>query len=142
MPGAFGRLGKTYGKRGPGSVGVAEALILLSASTLEENSAEGTAIGSLSVSNGSGTYTFTCTDSASNKVKVAGANGVNLQAGSSATDYETATSHSITIHADNGAGSVLDRTFTITVTDVAEAGGDSLLLFNSQGITFLHLGYI
>lgn len=96
--------------------------IRLSSNTLTENSAQGTAVGTLSVVGGTGTYTFTLSDSAGNRLQVAGANGVDLQAGATVTDYETATSHNITVHADNGAGSTFDRTFTIFVLDVAEGG--------------------
>jgi len=90
--------------------------ISLSNSTFTENSAQGTAIGTLSVVGGTGTYTFTLTDSASNKAQVAGTNGVNLQAGSAPA---SAGSFSITVHADNGAGSVLDRVFLLTATSAA-----------------------
>lgn len=96
------------------------ASIRLSANTIAENSADGTAVGTLSISNGSGTYDFTLTDSASSKFKVAGTHGVNLQAGSSATDYEAATFHSITIQADNGVDPPTTRTLTIFVTNVVE----------------------
>jgi len=99
----------------------AGAVILLSAFTMPENSAEGTAVGTLSVSGGTGTYTFTLTDSAGSRFKVAGTNGVNLQAGPTASNYEVATFYNITVHADNGAGSVIDRVIAITITDVNEA---------------------
>ena len=100
--------------------------IRLSSNTLAENSAQGTAVGTLSVVGGTGTYTFTLSDSAGSRLQVAGGNGVNLQAGATVTDYETATSHNITVHADNGAGSTFDRTFTIFVLDVVE--GSALLV--------------
>jgi hypothetical protein len=87
--------------------------IRLSGTTFTAGSAQGTAIGTLSVVGGTGTYTFTLTDSASNKVQVAGTNGVSLQAGATSS---SAGSFSITVHADNGAGSTFDRTFLITVT--------------------------
>lgn len=87
--------------------------IRLSGATFSAGSAQGTAIGTLSVVGGTGTYTFTLTDSASSKVQVAGTNGVNLQAGSASA---SAGSFSITVHADNGAGSTFDRTFLITAT--------------------------
>jgi hypothetical protein len=58
-------------------------------------------------------YTFTLTDSHSSAVQVAGTNGANLQAGSASS---SAGSFSITVHADNGAGSTFNKTFLITVT--------------------------
>lgn len=87
--------------------------IVLSNATFTAGSAQGTAIGALSVVGGTGTYTFTLTDSHSNAVQVAGTNGVNLQAGSASA---SAGSFSITVHADNGAGSTFDKTFLITAT--------------------------
>lgn len=87
--------------------------IRLSASTFTAGSAQNTAIGTLSVVGGTGTYTFTLTDSHSSAVQVAGTNGVNLQVGSASS---SAGSFSITVHADNGAGSTFDHVFLITAT--------------------------
>lgn len=85
--------------------------IRLSASAFPAGSAQGTAIGTLSVAGGTGTYTFTLTDSATNKAQVAGTNGVSLQAGSASASAST---FNVTVHADNGAGSTFDKTFSIT----------------------------
>lgn len=90
--------------------------IVLSGATFLAGAAQATAIGTLSVIGGVGTYTFTLTDSHSNAVQVAGTNGVNLQVGSASS---SAASFSITVHADNGAGSTFDRTFLITATSAA-----------------------
>lgn len=90
--------------------------IRLSGASFLAGAAQGTAIGTLSVVGGTGTYTFTLTDSHSNAVQVAGTNGVNLQVGASAS---SAGSFSITVHADNGAGSTFDHTFLITATPTA-----------------------
>lgn len=87
--------------------------ISLSNASFPAGSAQGTAIGTLSVVGGTGTYTFTLTDDASDKVQVAGTNGADLEVGSASS---IAGSFSITVHADNGAGSVLDRTFLITAS--------------------------
>lgn len=100
-----------------GKAGVAVPTILLSNTSVAENVANGTTIGVLSVINGSGTYTFTETADPDSKFGVTGSN-LNKTA---ALNYGTSTSHSVTIHADNGAGSTLDRTFTINVTNVNEA---------------------
>ena len=103
------------------------AAILLSANTLQENSAQGTAIGTLSVVNATGTASFTLTDSAGNKIQLAGTNNVNVQAGSVAADYETATSFTFTVSVSGVTPSISPRTFTIFVGDVAE-GSDTLLV--------------
>jgi hypothetical protein len=95
---------------GAGDIGVG---IRLSNASFVAGSAAGTAIGTLSVVGGTGTYTFTLTNNAGGKAQVAGTNGVNLQAGSVAA---SAGQFSITVHADNGAGSTFDQTFTITAS--------------------------
>jgi hypothetical protein len=93
--------------------------ILLSATSFLANAAQGTAIGGLSVAGGSGTYTFTLTNSAGGAVQVAGANGQNLQVGAVAS---AAGSFSISVHATNGAGSTFDKSFLITATSAANNG--------------------
>jgi lysophospholipase L1-like esterase len=101
--------------------GLGQGIELSGSRTLAENSSNGTSVGTLSVSGGTGTYTFTLSDTAGNRFKVAGTNGVNLQAGATPSDRETAAFYNITVHADNGAGSTFDRTFAISITDVNEA---------------------
>jgi len=115
----FGKLGAGAFGRG-GVVGGKSAGIRLSGSSFTANAAQNTAIGTLSVVGGTGTYTFTLTDSHSSAVQVAGTNGVNLQVGSAAS---SAGSFNITVHASNGAGSTFDRTFLITATSVVPSGG-------------------
>lgn len=91
--------------------------ILLSASTLAENSAEDTVIGNLSVTGVTGTPSYTLVDSASNKVKLA--SGV-IKAGSSAANYETATSFTFTVSVSGVTPAIANTTFTVYVTDVNE----------------------
>src|SRR4051812_24434733 len=111
--GKLGAMGRGFGHLGALGRAGTSAQIQLSNASFAAGAAQGTAIGTLSVTGGTGTYTFTLTDSATNKAQVAGTNGVNLQAGSASA---SAGSFSITVHADNGAGSVLNRTFLITAT--------------------------
>jgi len=113
---AFGKLGAGFGRAGVVGGTKTTAGIRLSASSFVESSAQGTAIGSLSVVGGTGTYTFTLTDSASSKAQVAGTNGVNLQAGSAAASVGA---FDITVHADNGAGSTFDATFGLSAVPQA-----------------------
>jgi hypothetical protein len=93
------------------------AVILLSASTIPEDASVGDPVGTFSVSGGSGSYTFTLTDDAGGLFAIDG-DGFEV---AGALDYETAASHSITVEADNGVDTPISRSFTITVTDVAEA---------------------
>jgi hypothetical protein len=90
--------------------------ILISNRFQDENTAIGTAIGTFTVVGGTGTYTLTKTadpDSAFTLTAGVLKNAIVF-------DYETATLHSVTIHADNGAGSTVDRTLTIGVNDIDE----------------------
>jgi hypothetical protein len=125
---AFGRMGaqgRGFGRIGSG-VGAGEpvALIILSASTIAEDAGVGDAVGTLSVSNGSGSYTFTLTDDAGGLFAI---DGDDLEV-DGALDYETATSHSITVEADNGVDDPISRQFTITVTDVEAEGPGAVVL--------------
>ena len=94
------------------------ARITLDTLTIAENTAQGTLVGNLAVVNGSGSYTFTLTDTAGNRFQLDGVDSSLLEAGATSTDFESATSHNITVEADNGVDAVIDRTFTILVTDV------------------------
>lgn len=93
--------------------------IALSAATLAENSAQGTVIGTLSVTDPDvgDSVTFTLIDDAGGRFQVSGS---SLQAGAVATDYETSTSHNITVRATDAAGATYSEVFAITVTDVEE----------------------
>lgn len=88
--------------------------ITLDANSLAENSGQGTPVGNLaSVPAGA---TFTLTDTAGGRFQLASG---QLQAGTVATDYETATSHDVTVSATLGADTI-QRTFTVNVTDVQD----------------------
>lgn len=82
--------------------------IQLSAATVSSSASIGTTIGTLSVLNGSGTYTFTLT---SNPGGLFSISGTSLQVAAALS----VGSDPITVHADNGAGSVLNMAFLITV---------------------------
>lgn len=103
------------------SGGASGPAIALTSASVAEDATSGTAIGVLSVTNGSGTYTFTKTADPDTKFAI-NVDGVTLET-AAALDYETATTHSVTIQADNGVDPVIERTFTIYVTDVAEPTG-------------------
>lgn len=81
----------------------------LSASTIASTAATGTVIGNFSVTNGTGTYTFTLT---SNPGSLFAINGTSL---TNAVSPLTPGSDPITGKADNGAGSVVSAPFLVTV---------------------------
>jgi hypothetical protein len=92
------------------------ATISLSVSLIAEDASVGSVVGTLSVLSGSGVYTFSITADPDSKFAIDG-DDLKLAA---TVDYETATSHSVTVEADNGVDPPLSRTFTINVTDVEE----------------------
>jgi hypothetical protein len=103
--------------------------IRLVGSTLSEDAALGGAVGTFSIANATGNWldpiTYTLTDTAGNRFAV---DGDDLERGATAVDYEAATSHSITVEADNGTDDPITRTFTITVTNVLEVTLNALTL--------------
>nr|CRH07116.1 Exported protein of unknown function. Containing Cadherin domains [Candidatus Magnetococcus massalia] len=120
--------------------------ITLSSSSVNENSA-GATVGTLSANDSdSGDYhLFSIVSDSSNLFEVSGST-LSLQAGSS-TDYETATSHSITVRATDSAGATYDKQLTITVNDINETSGGTTgpveigKLTASDGQTEDYLGY-
>lgn len=92
--------------------------ITLSASTVAEDATVGTVVGAI-VGRTPGS-TLSLTDSASGKFAL---NGTNIEV-AGALDYETATSHNITVRETFLGAIQKDTIFAITVTDVAE--GDAL----------------
>jgi len=103
----------------PGSgKGSTAAAIILSAASLPENSPAGTAIGTLSVVNATGTAVFTLTDSAGNKIQLAGTNNVNVQAGATNTDFETTPTFTFQVSVSGTTPAISPKTFTINVGDV------------------------
>jgi hypothetical protein len=97
--------------------GVGTPVITITASSQAENTTIGTAIGTLSVAGGSGSYTFSKTVDADSAFTLTGASLKNAIL----FDYENATFHLVTISADNGVDTPITRVFTILVTDVVEA---------------------
>jgi hypothetical protein len=98
--------------------------LTLSASTIAENSPAGTVVGTLQ-----GTlpdYAPTLSNDAGGRFAIAsnGSGGWNLVAGLVSTDYETATSHNVTVRQVGGdvVNSPRDTVLTVTVTDVAVEG--------------------
>lgn len=104
------------------------ASIILSNDAVAESASVGALVGNLSVVNGTGTYTFTLTNDAAGQFAV---DVARLEVNGT-LNYEAVTSYAITAHADNGAGSVLDRDFTVTVTNVLEVTLAALTLDNSD----------
>lgn len=86
----------------------ASAGIQLSSSTVLDTATIGTVVGLLSVTGGAGAYTFTLT---SNPGGLFSISGNQLQVAAALSDG----SDPITVHADNGAGSIFNKAFLINV---------------------------
>lgn len=97
--------------------GAAPEDIALSAATIAETAVQGTTVGTLSTVGGRVPIVYTLPDSASDRFQVSGS---ELQAGSAATDFETGTSHQVTVRATDALGRTFDRDFDISVTDVID----------------------
>lgn len=113
----------------------------ISSTSVLEDAAIGDLVGILSVTGGGGPYTFTITSDPDSKFAI---DGDRLEV-NAPLDYETATSHSVTIEADDGVNPPISRTFTIQVIDIVDEtdilllvnGTDGLLLVD--GVSFLKL---
>ena len=110
-----------------GSIG-ASATLNLSISTISEDAIVGDLVGTLSVSGGTGIYTYSLT---SNPGSLFAIDGDLLEV----DDTLTAGSVSITVEADNGAGSVVSSAFLITVTPVGGGVAAGTLLWTVPLIT-------
>ncbi len=95
-----------------------------SANSIAENSANGTLVGITANAFDSdattNTVTYLLDDSAGGRFTIDANTGVVTVANSSLLNYESATSHSITVRANSVDGSSSTQTFTITLTDVNE----------------------
>ena len=93
--------------------------IALSTSTVAENSANGTIIGSLSDTDPDfvlgDTARYTLTNDAGGRFAISGTNLV--VANGSLLDYESATSHNVTVQVADAHGATFSKTFTIAVSD-------------------------
>jgi methionine-rich copper-binding protein CopC len=114
--------------------GASAAYIVLDRTDADENYSIGARIGGLTVVGGTGTYTFTVLTDLDNKFDTTGVNGVDFVT-DAALNHEAAASHPVTIRADNGAGSVIDTPYTITVNDIDEIAPTISSLSPADGAT-------
>ena len=103
--------------------------IALSNASVAENSAAGTVVGALSATDADPgeTFTFSLVDDAGGRFAVDGTNLVVA----GALDYETATSHGITVRATDSVGNTYDEAFDVAVGNLEEVlkgtGGNDVL---------------
>jgi hypothetical protein len=92
--------------------------IQLSDASVDEDAGVGDLVATLSVSGGSGTYTFTLTDDAGGLFALDAVDDTRLEVAAALT----AGTESITIEADNGVDPVLTRTIMITIESISTGG--------------------
>ncbi|URK87373.1 hypothetical protein LP421_28320 [Rhizobium sp. RCAM05350] len=101
-------------------VNVAPSDIVLSSQQAPEDRAAGGLIAAIDGTDGNGDpLSYTLTDDPSGLFRISG-NQLLLRTGAT-LNFETATSHQITIKASDGQGGTFSKTFTISVTDFDEA---------------------
>ncbi|OQW55470.1 MAG: hypothetical protein A4S14_12520 [Proteobacteria bacterium SG_bin9] len=99
--------------------------ILLSGTTVAENSANGTVVGALSASDpdANGASNFTLLDDAGGRFGISGGNLVVT----GALNFEAAASHDVTVRVTDAGGLSYDKTFTVNVGNVNETPTNILL---------------
>jgi hypothetical protein len=110
--------------------GIVVPSIQFTAGAVLESASVGDDVGTASVPGTTGTASWSLTDSAGGKFSINGSSGLVEVAG--ALDYETATSHSITIAVSGVTPSVANRAFTISVTNVVEGGDGPTMDFSEE----------
>lgn len=101
--------------------------------TVVENAANGTAVGiTASSTDPDSSVSYSLTDDAGGRFAVDSSTGVVTVLDGSLLDYETATSHNITVRATDGF-LFADQTFSIAVTDVDDTGPLVTSVTSSKG---------
>ncbi|TKB94484.1 MAG: hypothetical protein E8D40_00970, partial [Nitrospira sp.] len=120
----------------------------LSASTVAENAATGTVVGTVSGTDidASDTKTYSLTDTAGGRFAIDSATGQLTVADGSLLNYEAATSHTLTVRVTDSGGQSYDETFTINLTNVNEGptGTDATLTLTEdtpQALTAANFGF-
>ena len=108
----------------------------LSASTVAENAANGTVVGTVTGTDpdSGDTKTYSFTDSAGGRFAIDSSTGQITVGDGSLLDYEAATSHSVTVRVTDAGGLTYDETFTINLTNVNETptGADATITINED----------
>ncbi len=91
--------------------------------SIEENSANGSHVGFVTTedSDAGETFSYSLIDSAGGRFAVNSATGEVTVANGTLLDYDTATSHNITVRVTDSGGLTYDETLTINLTNVNEA---------------------
>lgn len=89
---------------------------------IAEGAANGTVVGTAAATDTDAgeTFTYSLTDNAGGRFTIDGATGAITVADGSLLDYETATSHDVTVRVTDSGGNTYDETYTIGVNDQRE----------------------
>jgi Ca2+-binding RTX toxin-like protein len=101
----------------------------LSSETVAENVANGTVVGTVigTDPDAGATLTYALTDDAGGRFAINATTGVVTVANGTLLNYETATSHDVTVRVSDQDGLTFDKTFTLAVTNVNEAPTNATL---------------
>ncbi|MBK9947787.1 MAG: cadherin repeat domain-containing protein [Nitrospira sp.] len=106
--------------------------LALSANIVAENAANGTVVGLVTGTDPDtgDTKSYSLTDTAGGRFAINSVTGEITVADGTLLDYESATSHSVTVRVTDAGGLTYDETFTINLTNVNEAPTDLALSAN------------
>src|SRR5258705_13687984 len=93
----------------------------LTGASIAENAANGAAIGIVDDNDPATVLSFVLIDDAGGRFIIDAGTGAVTVANGALLDFETATSHDITVRATDQNGVTIDKVFTLDVTDVNEA---------------------
>ena len=120
----------------------------LSSNSVAENASTGTVVGTVSGTDpdSGDTKSYSLTDTAGGRFAIDSATGVITVADGSLLNYESATSHSVTVRVTDSGGLTYDETFTINLTNVNEGptGADATVTFTedtAQALTPANFGF-
>jgi Ca2+-binding RTX toxin-like protein/uncharacterized lipoprotein NlpE involved in copper resistance len=107
-------------------INVAPTNVSLSANSIGEDASIGSVVGTLSATDANGdVLTYSLTDNADGKFSLLTENGLTRLVVNSALDYESATSHDVSVKVSDGKGGETTKTFTVNVTDVFDDAGSN-----------------
>merc|ERR1712010_97999 len=93
----------------------------LSATTVAENAAQGTEVGTLTTTDVDDGDTFTYSITAQDVSGAFQINGDKVEVGTGVLDFEATPTVSVTVRSTDSGGLTFDRAFTVTLTDMNEA---------------------
>ena len=109
--------------------------ITLTGGSVNENATAGTTVATLSTvdADASNSFSYTITSDPSGFFEISG-NQIQVKAGAS-IDYETATSHNVTVEVDDGAGNTYSEVITLNVNNLFDETPTDIVFNQDHGIS-------